>query len=108
MGENRQHGANFFPPKDLVYFLFKTRHNSKAQPFFSIRNFPAKRLKNIYEKFFQLLYNSADGKIFPPKDINSMNFCFNCGWPFKSAEFSRKHRSSLRYFFPNQVERDLK
>ena len=37
-----------------------------------------------------------------------MNFCFNCGWPFKSAEFRGKHRSSLRYFFPNQVERDLK
>ena len=52
MGENRWHGANFFPPKDLVYFLFKTRHNSKAQPFFSIRNFPAKRLKNIYAKIF--------------------------------------------------------
>ena len=108
MGENRYHGANFFPPKDLVYFLFKTRHNSKAQHFFPVHTFPAKRLKKYLRKIFQLLYNSADGKIFLLKDIIFMNFCFNCGWPFKSAEFPHKHRSSLRYFFTNQVERDLK
>ena len=44
MGENLKHGARFFPPKDLVYFWINTGHNSKAQTFFSMDNFPAKRL----------------------------------------------------------------
>ena len=44
MGENLKHGARFFPPKDLVCFWINTGHTSKAQTFFSVDNFPAKRL----------------------------------------------------------------
>ena len=50
MGENRKHGARFFPPKDLVYFWINTRHNSKAQTFFSRDNFPAERLRFFLAK----------------------------------------------------------
>ena len=41
------HDAIFFPPKDLVYFLFNTRHYSKEQTFFPSTNFPPKDLFHL-------------------------------------------------------------
>jgi len=63
---------DFFPPKDLVYFLLKTRHHSKAQTFFSKDNFPAKRLGFFFQNFSQTLLKappSYNREFFPPKDL---------------------------------------
>ena len=49
--ENLLHDAIFFPPKDLVYFLFNTRHYSKEQTFFPSTNFPPKDLVFFYWLF---------------------------------------------------------
>ena len=79
MGENRKHGARFFPPKDLVYFSIKTRHNSKAQTFFSKDNFPAERLRFFF--WPKLSFSAMIHKIFPVKRL----FVLIAICPFKSA-----------------------
>ena len=58
MGGNLQHGARFFPPKDLVYFSIKTRHNSKAQTFFFHGQFSRQKTQNFLQTFLvsQLFY----------------------------------------------------
>ena len=52
MGGNLQHGARFFPPKDLVYFSIKTRHNSKAQTFFFHGHFSRQKTQNFFANIF--------------------------------------------------------
>ena len=44
IGENQSLKARFFPAKRLSIFFINIRHHSKAQTFFSLNKFPAKRL----------------------------------------------------------------
>ena len=61
MGEKKRHNARFFSPKDLYTFC-STEDNSKPQTFFSMDNFPAKRLS-----FFGAHFSSL--KTFPEREI---------------------------------------
>ena len=53
--------CKIFLAKRLVYLLLNWRHNSKPQTFFSMNNFPAKRL------FFGAHFSSL--KTFPEREI---------------------------------------
>ena len=80
MGENRKHGARFFPPKDLVYFWINTGHNSKAQTFFATNNFPAERLLQTLLVFHSVILR----RDFPAKRLSFFSILIAVG-PFKSA-----------------------
>ena len=51
MGEKKRHNARFFSPKELYTFC-PTEDNSKPQTFFSMDNFPAKRLSFCWRSLF--------------------------------------------------------
>ena len=51
MGEKKRYNARFFSPKDL-YIFCSTEDNSKPQTFFSMDNFPAKRLSFCWRSLF--------------------------------------------------------
>ena len=84
MGRNKLHIAGFFPPKDSVYFLINTRHNSKAQTFFFQRHFSRqKTFENIFQfsEPFQKNVSTTEG-------INlSFSFLRTCGLPPQKREF---------------------
>ena len=87
MGRNKLHIAGFFPPKDSVYFLINTRHNSKAQTFFFPETFFPPKDLIFFENIFQFS-EPFQKNVSTTEGINlSFSFLRTCGLPPQKREF---------------------